>query len=55
MHVLAVILLSAVFLGLNALLWCYRPSQDVWLSASLFLGIVWGALFMRLITKGSAQ
>jgi hypothetical protein len=51
----AIILLSVVFLGLNALLWCYRPSQDVWLSASLFLGIVWGVLFMRLITRGSAQ
>jgi hypothetical protein len=44
-----------VFLILNGLLWYQRPNPHVWLFGSLFLGLGWGVLFMRLITRDGGK
>ena len=48
---MAVAVLTVIFLILEGALWYQRPSPNVWLFGSLFLGILWGFGFMRLITR----
>jgi len=48
---MAVAVLTVMFLILDGALWYQHPSPNVWLFGSLFLGIVWGVGFMRLITR----
>ncbi|HZP70430.1 MAG TPA: hypothetical protein VFB29_10845 [Pseudolabrys sp.] len=43
--------LTIVFLVLDALLWYQRPNPHLWLFGSLFLGGLWGAGFLWLITR----
>lgn len=46
---MAIVILTAIVLSLNGILWYLRPSGDIWLFGSLFLGIIWGLMFLRLI------
>lgn len=41
--------ITLVFLVLNALLWYARPNGSLWLLGSVVLGVIWGAVFLRLI------
>jgi uncharacterized membrane protein AbrB (regulator of aidB expression) len=50
---MAIAVLTAVFFILQGTLWYLRPNPDIWLLGSLFLGILWGFGFMRLITRDS--
>ena len=50
-----IVILTLVFLILNGLLWYQRPNGNVWLFGSLFLGIVWGFVFLRLISSNSGR
>jgi heme O synthase-like polyprenyltransferase len=43
--------ITLAFLVLNALLWYSRPNGSVWLICSVVLGVIWGAIFLRLITN----
>ena len=43
--------ITLAFLVLNALLWYSRPNGSLWLLGSIVLGVIWGAVFLRLITK----
>jgi hypothetical protein len=47
----AALLPTFVFFALTGLLWYLRPDPNTWLFGSLFLACLWGALFMRLITR----
>jgi len=42
---------TAAFLVLHGLLWYARPAPGLWLAGSLLLGVLWGAAFLRLITR----
>lgn len=46
-----IVAITLAFFVLNALLWYVRPSGEVWLLASIVLGVIWGAIFLRLITS----
>lgn len=48
---MAVAILTLAFLFADGILSYQRPSPGVWLFGSLFLGILWGFGFMRLITR----
>jgi hypothetical protein len=37
----------------HGVLWSMRPDPGVWLAGSIVLGLLWGATFMRLITRGN--
>ena len=50
-----ILAITIVFLVLNGLLWYARPSGGVWLLSSIVLGVVWGALFLRLITNETGR
>ncbi len=43
--------ITLAFLVLNALLWYSRPNASLWLLGSVVLGVIWGAVFLRLITN----
>ena len=43
--------ITLAFLVLNALLWYSRPNGSLWLLGSVVLGVIWGAVFLRLITN----
>lgn len=43
--------ITLAFLVLNALLWYSRPNSGVWLLGSVVLGVIWGAVFLRLISN----
>ena len=45
-----IIILTLIFMGLNGVLWYQKPNPHLWLFGSLFLGVVWGVVFLRLIT-----
>ena len=50
-----IIATTLVFLVLNSLLWYLRPNGSVWLLASIVLGVIWGAIFMKLIMNKAAR
>jgi hypothetical protein len=52
---LPVIATTAGFLVSHGVLWSMRPDPSVWLAGSIMLGLLWGAAFMRLITRGNAH
>jgi len=43
--------ITLAFLVLNALLWYLRPNAGLWLLGSVVLGVIWGAVFLRLISN----
>ena len=43
--------ITLAFLVLNALLWYSRPNASLWLLGSVVLGVIWGAVFLRLISN----
>jgi xanthine/uracil permease len=43
--------ITLAFLVLNALLWYSRPNAGLWLLGSVVLGVIWGAVFLRLISN----
>jgi hypothetical protein len=47
----AIIIWTLIILILSGLLWYDRPNADVWLFGSIFLGVLWGTGFLRLITR----
>jgi len=47
--------ITLVFLVLNALLWYARPNGSLWLLGSVVLGVIWGAIFLRLITNEAGR
>ena len=51
MQTAAITILTLIFLVLSGVLWYQRPNPHVWLFGSLFLGIVWGGVFLRLISR----
>lgn len=50
---MAIAVLTVIFFILDGILWYQRPNPNVWLFGSLFLGVLWGFGFMRLITRDS--
>jgi hypothetical protein len=50
-QIMLIVAITLAFFVLNALLWYVRPSGEVWLLASIVLGVIWGAIFLRLITS----
>ena len=54
MHTVPLAMLTVAFLGLTGGLWYVRPNPHAWLFGSLFLGIAWAVVFMRLITRPGA-
>ncbi len=50
-----IVAITLAFFVLNALLWYARPTGGVWLFASVVLGVIWGAIFLRLITTETGR
>jgi len=50
-----VMAITIAFLILNGLLWYVRPNGTLWLVGAIVLGVIWGAIFMRLITKEAGR
>jgi len=48
-----IVILTVTILILNGVLWYQRPNAHIWLFGPLFLGVVWGGVFLRLITRES--
>lgn len=46
-----IIVFTLIFLVLFGLLWYERPNPTIWLFGSIFLGAIWGGIFLRLITR----
>ena len=40
---------------LNAVLWYVRPTAGLWLLGLVVLGVIWGAIFLRLIATETAR
>ena len=53
--VMLIVAITLAFFVLNGLLWYARPSGGVWLLASVVLGVIWGAIFLRLITSETGR
>jgi hypothetical protein len=51
MNLVLILAATVIFLIANGLLWYVRPTGDLWLIGSVVLGIAWGAVFFRLITR----
>ena len=50
-----ILAITLAFFVLNGLLWSVRPTGGVWLLASVVLGVIWGAIFLRLITRETGR
>lgn len=52
---LPVVGVTSAALVSHGVLWSMRPDPGVWLAGSIVLGLLWGVIFMRLITRGNAR